>query len=125
MVTELGGPADLVEVPDRHLPAAPVIREVVPAEPGVVTEIDVRAVGVSIIGLGGGRACETDAVDHSVGLTEVAALGERVGRDERPLAIVHARDDESAERAAGELRSAFIVGDGPPERAAVVIERIG
>ncbi len=125
MVSELGGPGDLVQAPDRHLPEAPVIREVTPAEPGVVSEVDVRAVGVSIIALGGGRARETDAVDHGVGLTEVAALGERVGPGERPLAIVHARDDQSAERAAGELRAAFVLGDGPAERPVAVIERLG
>jgi thymidine phosphorylase len=125
MVTELGGPADLLDDPDRHLRAAPVARPVEPVEAGVVTEVDVRAVGVSIIGLGGGRARETDAIDHSVGLTEVAALGERVGPGERPLAIVHARDDQSAERAAGELRSAYVLGDGPAEHRAVVTERIG
>jgi thymidine phosphorylase len=88
------------------------VREVEPAEPGVVSVVDVRAVGVAIIGLGGGRARETDPVDHSVGFTEVAAVGERVEPDGRPLALVHARDDESADRAAAELRAAYVVGDG-------------
>jgi thymidine phosphorylase len=125
MVTELGGPADLLDDPDRHLRAAPVAHPVEPVQAGVVTEVDVRAVGVAIIGLGGGRARETDAVDHSVGLTEVAALGERVGPGERPLAIVHARDDESAQRAGGELRAAYLLGDGPAAQPAAVIERIG
>ena len=50
--------------------------------------IDVRAVGIAIVNLGGGRAREDDVVDHSVGLTEVAALGERVDPGARPLALV-------------------------------------
>jgi thymidine phosphorylase len=124
MVSELGGPAALLEDPDRYLPAAPVVRAVAPREAGIVTGVDVRAVGIAIIGLGGGRARETDAIDHSVGLSEVAAIGERVGPGERPLAVVHARDGEGAERAAGELRSAYGLGDGPVEPSSAVIERL-
>jgi thymidine phosphorylase len=97
---------------------------VAPVDAGVVTGVDVRAVGVVIIGLGGGRARETDDIDHSVGLTQVAAIGERVGPGERPLAVVHARDGEDAERAAGELRSAYVLGDGPVEPSSAVIERL-
>ncbi|HWF51550.1 MAG TPA: thymidine phosphorylase [Solirubrobacteraceae bacterium] len=125
MVAELGGPGDLLEAPDRHLRAAPVVREVFPVSAGVVTRVDVRAVGLAVIGLGGGRARETDAVDHSVGLTEVAAIGERVGPGERPLAVVHAADAASLERAAGELQSAHVLGDGPAEPGPAVIERLG
>jgi thymidine phosphorylase len=122
MVAELGGPSDLIDDPDRHLPAAAVVRAVEPIESGAVTEIDVRAVGVAIIGLGGGRARETDAVDHSVGLTEVAAIGERVEPGRRPLAVVHARDEASAERAAAEVRAAYTLGDGEAAAGPTVIE---
>jgi thymidine phosphorylase len=122
MTAELGGPADLLEHPDRHLAAAPIVRAAEPRENGVVTEVDVRALGVAIIGLGGGRARETDAVDHSVGFTEVAGIGERVGAGDRPLAIVHARDEESADRATAALRDAVVLGDGPPAAAPIVIE---
>jgi thymidine phosphorylase len=125
MVAELGGPADLIDAPDRHLRAAPVIHEVAADRAGVVSAVDVRAVGVAIIGLGGGRATETDRVDHSVGLTEVAAIGERVGPGERPLALVQARDQASAEGAAAELRSASVVGDGPAAPGPAVIEVLG
>jgi thymidine phosphorylase len=122
MVAELGGPSDLVDAPDRHLVAAPVARAVEPAEPGAVTAIDVRAVGMAVVGLGGGRARESDPVDHSVGFTEVAALGERVAPGERPLAVVHARDEASADRAAEALRAAFALGDGPEQSLPIVME---
>jgi thymidine phosphorylase len=124
MVSALGGPVDLIGAPDRHLTAAPVQTEVVPDEHGVVTAVDVRAVGVSIVGLGGGRARESDAIDHSVGLTEVAAIGETVGPGGRPLAVVHARDADSARRAADQLRAAYVLGDAPPAVAPPVIERL-
>jgi thymidine phosphorylase len=125
MVSALGGPADLIGAPDRHLRAATTVTEVFPADEGVVTAVDVRAVGVSIIGLGGGRARESDTIDHAVGLTEVAGIGETVAPGGRPLAIVHARDADGAARAAGELRAAFVLGDAPSTPAPPVIERLG
>jgi thymidine phosphorylase len=122
MVTELGGPPDLVEAPDRHLPAAPVTLAAEPAEAGTVSSIDVRAVGLAVVTLGGGRLRETDPVDHAVGLTEVSAPGERVGPGERPLAIVHAAGQESAERAVRALRDAYSLGDAPAAEPPVVLE---
>ncbi len=61
-------------------------------------------------------------MDHSVGFTEVAALGERVGPGERPLAVVHARDEAGAEQAADALRAAFELGDGPERSVPIVME---
>jgi thymidine phosphorylase len=117
MVSALGGPADLLEAPLRHLPRAPIVRAVAPREAGVVNAIDVRAVGVAIVALGGGRTRETDPVDHAVGLSEVAALGEPVAAGERPLAILHARDEAAFEQAAAALRTAFTLGGAPPAPA--------
>ncbi|HEX5980247.1 MAG TPA: thymidine phosphorylase [Thermoleophilaceae bacterium] len=122
MAAELGGPADLLEAPDRHLPAAAVKVEAEPAEAGVVERVDVRAIGLVVVALGGGRVRESDPVDHSVGLTAVAAPGERVGPGERPLAVVHAADADAAERATQALREAYALGDPPAEVPPVVHE---
>jgi thymidine phosphorylase len=120
MITELGGPADLLENPDRHLPAAPVTLAAEAAEAGVVTSVDVRQVGIVVVALGGGRTRESDPVDHSVGLTEVAAPGEEVGP--RPLAVVHAADRHTAERAVAALGEAYGVGGAPPAEPPAVLE---
>ncbi len=101
MVDALGGPADLVEHPDKHLPRAPIQVEVSGA--GTVSAIDVRAVGLAVVELGGGRVREDAPVDHAVGLTDVAGLGEDAGR----LCTIHARDDASAHRAADRIRTAY------------------
>jgi thymidine phosphorylase len=122
MVAALGGPSDLLEAPARRLPSAPVVQPAEPADAGIVTRVDVRAVGLAVVALGGGRAREDDAVDHAVGLTEVAAPGERVGPGERPLALVHAADEAAAARAAESLRAAHTVGDTPPETPPPVLE---
>jgi thymidine phosphorylase len=77
-----------------------------------------------VVDLGGGRRHEAEGVDHSVGLSQVAAPGERVGPGERPLALVHARDAASAERAAAALRTAYVVGDTPPPDTPAIRERL-
>jgi thymidine phosphorylase len=105
MVAALGG--------ELNLPTAPVTHEVHALEAGTVSTVDVRAVGLAIITLGGGRVRESDAVDHAVGLTEVAGLGQTVGPGGRPLAVIHARTRDEAEVAADQIRAAISVEDGP------------
>jgi thymidine phosphorylase len=122
MVVELGGPSDLLEAPDRHLPTAAVRVEAFSASPGIVERVDVRDVGLAVVALGGGRVRESDPVDHSVGLTDVAAPGERVGPGERPLAVVHAASSEAAERCADALRDAYAVGEAAKEVPPPVLE---
>jgi thymidine phosphorylase len=107
MVAALGGPADLLDQPEKHLPQAPVRREVTGS--GVVTAIDVRALGLVVMELGGGRRTETDDIDPAVGLADVAGLGE----DAALLATVHARDEQSAARAEDAVRAAMTTGPGP------------
>ena len=122
MVAELGGPSDFLEAPQRYLPTAAVRMEVAPASAGAVERVDVRAVGLAVVALGGGCTRETDPVDHAVGLTEVAAAGERVGPGERPLAVVHAADSDAAARCADALRDAYAIGEAAKEAPPSVLE---
>ena len=110
MVAELAGPSDLVEAPARHLAAAPIQTEIYADRPGFVTAIDTRALGLAVIGLGGGRRVASDSIDHRVGLADLAGKGASIDR-ERPLATVHAKDTTSAEAAAAALRAAYTVGE--------------
>jgi thymidine phosphorylase len=119
MAAALGGPSDLLEAPDRHLPAAPVTAAAAPETAGVVTAMDCRAVGLVVTGLGGNRRREDDRIDPAVGLTEIAPVGAHVGPD-RPLALVHAASDDDAAAAIAALRAAVAVGEqAPPERPVV------
>ena len=122
MVAALGGPADILEAPDRHLAAAPVVRAI-DAPAGVVARMDCRAVGLVVTGLGGNRRREDDVIDPSVGLTDIAPVGAQVGPD-RPLAMVHARDRAAADEAEAALRVAVEVGDGVPPERPVIAGRI-
>ena len=81
--------------------------------------MDCRAVGLVVTGLGGNRAKESDVIDPAVGLAEIAPVGAHVGPD-RPLAVVHARDEAGADAAERALLAAVRVGDeAPAERPAV------
>jgi thymidine phosphorylase len=125
MVVALGGPADFLEHPARYMKPAPVIRPVAPSGAGAVTRIDARAIGIAVVELGGGRMRASDAIDHSVGFTKLAGQGGEVGGADRPLGIVHARDEAAAARAEKSLRAAYTVGETAPPIGKVVYERIG
>jgi thymidine phosphorylase len=123
MAAALGGPADLLEEPQKHLAAAPVTRAAAPERDGVLTGMDCRAVGLVVTGLGGNRRREDDTIDPAVGLTEIAPVGAQVGRD-RPLALVHAASEDAADAAIAALRAAVTVGDEAPAERPVVAGRI-
>lgn len=106
MVHAMGGAADFVEKADNYLPQAKVKREVFAAHNGVVRAVDTKEVGMAVLRMGGGRAAPSDAIDHSVGLTHLAGVGDAVDAS-RPLAVIHASSEEKAERAANELRAAY------------------
>lgn len=114
MVEALGGPADLVERPEHHLAAAPVVIPVPAPQAGIVQSIDTRAIGLAVVGLGGGRSNPQDPIDPSVGLSQLCFPGEAVGSN-KPLALVHARDLEQAERAAAAVQAAYTIATLPYE----------
>lgn len=124
MVAALGGPQDFIGGADAYLATAPVICEVVPEAPGVVTAIDTRALGLAVIELGGGRQRVSDSIDVTVGLDRVASLGAHVGPG-APLAMIHARDDTSAERAVAAVRAAMTLGEAPLLGSVVIERRTG
>ena len=124
MVAALGGPSDLVERPAAYLPAAPIIRPVLPLRPGFVAAIDARAIGLAVLALGGGRHRPGDTIDYATGFDQVAAIGSEVGPD-RPLCRLHARDEASAERATVLLRRhAVAIGAAPPPARPVILDRL-
>jgi thymidine phosphorylase len=92
---------------------APVRRVVTALREGHVAALDVRALGLVVVALGGGRARPGDAVDPRVGLDGVVARGTLL-RAGDPLAVVHAADEGSAAAAATAVRHAITLTDEPP-----------
>ena len=124
MVSALGGPADLLERPDAYLEAAPVFQPVAAQRSGFVQRCDCRSLGLTVLGLGGGRSRPTDTIDFAVGLSELVQIGDQVEAGQ-PLAMVHARTAAAAAQAARELQSAYQIGDTAPPAGTAVYSRIG
>ena len=124
MVMGLGGPKDFISRAHGVLPRAPILVEATPDTAGFVVAIDVRAVGLAVVELGGGRARAANSIDPAVGLTELAPIGAEVGPD-APLARVHAREPDKAEAAVRRLRAAYRLDEVPLSPTDPVIERIG
>lgn len=123
MIARMGGPLGFVETPERFLPEAPVIREVTSLETGYVGAIDGEALGLAVVGLGGGRQRESDLVDPAVGLSEVVTLGQRIAKGQ-PLARIHAAREGQAEQAAKAVRAAITLSDAAPKAREIVHEVI-
>ena len=123
MAELLGGPSELVENPGKYLPTAAVVHPALPERPGVVVAMDLRQIGLAVVELGGGRRDASDRIDHGVGLSEVAGLGDAVGPD-RPLALVHARSPEAAEAAARALEVAVTLGEAAAPETRPIYQRL-
>jgi thymidine phosphorylase len=123
MVSALGGPRRLLDDPWKYLERAAVQLPVHAERDGSVTRIDTRAVGMVVVALGGGRTRPQDPVDHAVGLTHLADVGDTVD-GERPLGVVHARTAAQAQQAATLLRAAYRLGGRAVPTAAAVQDRI-
>ena len=119
MVAEIGGPADLLENPDKYLRYAPVVKPVVATRSGFIFACDTRRVGLVVVALGGGRMRAADAIDFDVGLTDIVALGTRVNAGD-PIAVVHARTVASADIAVQEFAEAITISDSAPEKSPLV-----
>ena len=109
MVATLGGPFDLLEQPDRHLAAAPIVIAAPALQTGFVNRCDCRALGLAVIGLGGGRRRAGDGIDFAVGLSDLVSLGRQVCAGQ-PLALVHARTNAAALVAVAEIQAAHAIG---------------
>jgi thymidine phosphorylase len=122
MVAELGGPTDIFA--DREiLPRAPVVLPVFAVQPGIVAAMGTRAIGLAVIGLGGGRTRADQGIDVRVGFSDFSGLGETVD-ESHPICLVHAADEAAAARATAAVRAAVTVGDAAPTIAPVVRERV-
>ena len=123
MVAALGGPPDLLERPERHLPTAPVRLAVTAERAGVIARMEVRVIGLAVLALGGGRRRAEDRIDYSVGIADIMGIGERVERGQ-PLAVIHARSEDEAAAAAIALRAAITVADSRVTPGPIVGQRI-
>ena len=84
---------------------------------------DTRALGMAVVGLGGGRRRAADQIDFAVGLDRFVALGTRVASGD-VLARVHARTADAADAAVREILQAINIAVDPPVLRSAVYQAI-
>jgi pyrimidine-nucleoside phosphorylase len=94
-------------------------RPIYPQQAGTLAEIDCRAIGESIVALGGGRRQVGDSIDHRVGLDVRARIGDAVAPDQ-PLAFLHCSGDACG-KVLPRLTAAFQIGDEAVEPRPLVL----
>jgi pyrimidine-nucleoside phosphorylase len=105
------------------LERAPVVRDVESSDSGHVRELRALPIGLAALHLGAGRSRKEDEIDHAVGVICLKKRGDAVVRGEL-LAQAHARDEESAARAAEEIVAAYEFEAEPPDERPIVLDVI-
>ena len=121
MVAHLGGPHDVLHAPG--LVPAPVVVPVAAPQDGYVGPPDVRALGLVVVQLGGGRVRPGEVVDPRVGLSHLLPPGTRVQRGD-PLALVHAADAINAAAAVQAVLQASRITDAAQVLSPAVVGRV-
>jgi pyrimidine-nucleoside phosphorylase len=103
------------------LPRAPIVSEIASPRTGLVARLGAIQVGNAALRLGAGRRTKEDSIDHTVGIVCLKKRGDAVDQGE-PLAQIHARDAESAERAEAEVLAAYDLADAAPDPTPIVLE---
>ncbi len=116
------GPTDFVENYDNYLPTAMLSKAVYADGEGFVAEMDTRALGMAVVSMGGSRRQASDPIDYGVGFTDMAHWGDSVD-GQRPLAVIHAKDETSWQDAA-KRQSGIKLDDKAPKETPTVYRRI-
>jgi pyrimidine-nucleoside phosphorylase len=102
------------------LPGAPVREDVAAPAPGWVAALDARGIGEAARWLGAGRLHADQTVDPVVGVEVLAKVSDEVA-DGQPVAVVHARDEWTAGRAAEMVAECVRVASEPVAAPALVL----
>jgi len=119
MISALGGPSDLLDNPWRSMNKAEYIIEILAPRHGYIEAMQTRAIGYSVVGLGGGRISNDQKIDHSVGFDRILPIGTRVNRAD-VLARVHANSLESAKHASKQYINSISFSDEPVNEPQVI-----
>ena len=122
LIEAQGGDPRVVEDPSR-LPQPKLVREVRSDRGGLLVALDAEQVGLAAVELGAGRARKEDLVDHAAGLLLLKRVGDEVKNGD-VLAELHAATEARLDAGEARLRRAVTLGDKPPDRKPLVLERV-
>ena len=121
IIAQDGDPA-VLDDPDR-LPRAARTFELRAEEDGFVTRADALDVGVAAVRLGAGRERKEDAVDHAVGITVHAKVGDEVSAGDVLATVAHNTDDQLA-GALPVLTRAWEIGHEAPDPLPLILGEV-
>lgn len=110
MISSLGGSNNFLNKSESELPSAPFVADVNSFSTGYIHSIDSRAIGISVLELGGARRRSTDIIDHAVGFENLLGVGDFID-SKLPLARIHARDEQSLALAKDRILRAYKIGE--------------
>jgi pyrimidine-nucleoside phosphorylase len=114
MIEAQGGDPNVVDDPEKVLPAAPVVRPIVAERSGTIAAIDAEALGIASGELGAGRKKKGDAIDPAVGIVFLPDVADRLEAGQE-IGTVHARTEDDAGSCLRAVGDAVTVVDGPVE----------
>jgi len=122
MVELQGGDPRVVDDPGI-LPQAPIRRPLPAPSPGYIAAVNAEEIGRGCLVLGAGRQRTEDRVDHAVGVTGLAKVGQKVEAGD-PLLVAHARNEDSLQQAWPHFEAAFQITGTAPEPRPLVVDTI-
>ncbi len=113
LIAAQGGDVRYVDEPER-LPQARFITPVTSPQDGYLARVQTDEIGMTVVGLGGGRLQKGQAIDPAVGLVMPVKVGDRVRQGE-VLFTVHANDESLRDEAVQRVLAALTFSQSPVE----------
>jgi len=98
----------------KLLPQAHEQRVITAGRAGFVTGVETDEIGRVVMDWGGGRRRLEDKIDHSVGLSIHARIGDQLDAGD-PLVTAHYNDESKFEEMSARLRAAYRIGETAPK----------
>jgi thymidine phosphorylase len=117
------GDASVCDKPDALIERSLKKIPITAAKDGYVNAIDTLCLGQCIGNIGGGRVKAEDKVDHAVGYSCSAKLGDRVRKGDE-LGVILARTRSQADSVTQLLQNAYTIGPKKPEATSLVRTRV-
>ncbi len=104
-------------------PRAKVVAPVHSEKSGYVNKINTLKLGEIARALGAGRYSKEDTIDLSVGIEMQCSLGDKIDVSQK-IALIHAKDEDSAEIAKRNLIESIYISEDKPEVPPLILEEI-
>jgi len=123
MVHALGGPMNILESYNNHLPRASHNNQVLAEQTGFIQSIETRKLGLLLIELGGGRKQIKDSIDYSVGFENVIGVGDYV-ESTSPLLTLHSSSKDDFDSLKKQIQECFKISKSKSEKLDIIYQTI-